>query len=80
MRDAENNLIIVSTDGTAGPYICVPVDRLVEVMNALNEEGIACSSNNSAICLNDQPSMGVINLGIGADVQAAQEVLDDLDC
>jgi len=79
MKDGEGNLIEVFTDGTAGPYMSVPVDRLDEVKQALAAADIAHISDDDAIWLNGQPSEGVINLGDGTDVQAAQAVLDALN-
>jgi len=66
----------VSTDGTAGPYIMVPVRQLDEVRRLLDGRGIRHWVEENAISLNGAPEVTVINLGRGADAGAIQRVLD----
>ena len=66
----------VSTDGTAGPYIVVPLDQLDEVRRLLNERSIRYSVDEDAISLNGKPFVTVIDLGRGGDADAVQAILD----
>lgn len=66
----------VSTDGTAGPYIMVPVSQLEEVKTALSSNRIRHWVDENAISLNGTPEIAVINLGRGADAAAVQNILD----
>ena len=66
----------VSTDGTAGPYIMLPVSQLDEVRQLLDDHGIRYCVEEDVISLNGGPETAVIDLGRGADVDAIQAVLD----
>lgn len=66
----------VSTDGTAGPYIMVPVSQLEEVKALLDRRHIHYWVGENAISLNGMPEIAVINLGRNADARAVQAVLD----
>jgi hypothetical protein len=66
----------VSTDGTAGPYVIVPVPQLDEVRHVLDGRGIPYWVDENAISLNGAPEVAVINLGRGGDAEAVQAVLD----
>ena len=68
----------VSTDGTAGPYIMVPLDQLDEVRRLLDQHSIRYSVDKDAISLNDEPYVTVIDLGRGADAAAVQTILDSV--
>lgn len=67
----------VSTDGTAGPYIRVPVSQLDEVRLLLEDRGIRHWVEEHAISLNGAPEVAVIDLGRGADAEAVQRILDN---
>lgn len=69
----------VSTDGTAGPYITVPVSQLEEVKGLLDARRIRYWVDENAISLNGEPEIAVINLGREADAAAVQEILDSVE-
>jgi hypothetical protein len=68
----------VSTDGTAGPYIMVPVSQLEELKALLNRNGIRYSVDENAISLDGKPEIAVINLGRNASATAVQNILDSV--
>lgn len=68
----------VSTDGTAGPYIMVPVSQLEEVKTLLYRNRIHFWVDENAISLNGTPEIAVINLGRGANAAAVQNILDSV--
>jgi hypothetical protein len=75
MNDIEGNRITVSTDGTAGPYVCIEAAKAVDVARHLRSRGIACSCAPNPT----DTAIAVINLGSGADVAGAQEALDSME-
>lgn len=66
----------VSTDGTTGPYIMVPVSQLDEVCRLLDSRHTGYWVEEDAISLDEAPEVAVINLGRGADAAAIQAILD----
>ncbi len=70
--------VYVSTDGTAGPYIMVPVGRLADLRQLLERHGIPYSVEEHAISLDGAPEIAVVDLGRGADVRAVQAILDSV--
>jgi hypothetical protein len=68
----------VSTGGTAGPYVRVPVSQLEEVKALLNSNGIRFWVGENAISWDGKPEIAVINLGRGANASAVQNVLDSV--
>lgn len=68
----------VSIDGTAGPYIMVPVSQLTEVQQLLDGHEIRYWVEEEAISLNGAPEVAVIDLGHGADARIVQAVLDSI--
>ncbi len=68
----------VSTDGTAGPYIMVPVSQLEEVKALLSRNRIHYWVDENAISLDGKPEIAVINLGRGANASAVQNILDSV--
>ncbi|MEI8371483.1 MAG: hypothetical protein WCJ35_01480 [Planctomycetota bacterium] len=66
----------VSTDGTAGPYIEVPVSQLDEVQRLLDSRHIGYWLDEHVISFNGAPEEAVINLGRGGDAAAVQAILD----
>ena len=66
----------VSTDGTAGPYIMLPVSQLDEVRQLLDDHGIRYWVEEDVISLNGAPETAVIDLGRAANVEAIQAILD----
>jgi hypothetical protein len=68
----------ISTDGTAGPYIMVPVSQLVDVRQLLDKNSVRYSVEEDAISLDGAPEIVVVNLGRRADVPAIQAILDSV--
>lgn len=67
----------VSTDGTAGPYIILPLSRLDEARALLDRQHIPFWVDSQAISLDDEPLMAVINLGLYGDAIRVQAILDE---
>ncbi len=63
----------VSTDGTARPYIAVPVSQLDEIKRLLDSERVHYWVDENAISLNGTPEVAVINLGRDADSRTVQK-------
>jgi hypothetical protein len=68
----------VSTDGTAGPYILVPLSQLNEVKRLLDDQRIRYWVEENAISLDGAPYIAVINLGREGAVDAVQTILDSV--
>ena len=68
----------VSANGTAGPYITVPVDQLADVRRLLDDNRVRYWADEVAISLDDEPEVAVINLGRGTDPRAVQRLLDSI--
>ena len=66
----------VSTDGTAGPYIMLPVNQLDDVRRLLDLHRMHYWVEEEFISLDGSPEIAVINLGRGADADAVQAILD----
>lgn len=66
----------VSTDGTAGPYIMVPVSQLGEVQRLLDSRDVRYWVDEYAISLDGSPEVTVINLGREEDAIVIQAILD----
>ncbi len=67
----------VSTDGTAGPYITVPLSQIDEVKRLLDRHRIRYWVEENAISLNGGPYISVVNLGRDGNAQAVQAILDN---
>jgi hypothetical protein len=67
--------LVVSADGTAGPYITVATDQLGAVLEELRAGGIDFLVDEDAVRLGGRPVLAVINLGTGADVKRVEEQL-----
>jgi hypothetical protein len=67
----------VSTDGTAGPYITLPLSQVDEVTRLLDGHGIRHWVEENSISLNGGPYISTINLGREGNAQAVQAILDD---
>lgn len=68
--------LYVSTDGTAGPYIMVPVSQLADLCGLLDEHRIGYSVEEDAISLNGMPEVAVVDLDRRSDHSAVQVILD----
>ena len=66
----------VATEGTAGPYIRVPLDQLDEVKRILDDHHVFHWVEENAISLDGGPYNTVINLGRDGDAAAVQAILD----
>ena len=66
----------VSTDGTVGPYIMLPLSQLDEVQRLLDRRDIRYSVQEDVISFNGAPEEATIDLGRGADAEAIQAILD----
>lgn len=73
-----NKRLRVCTDGTAGPYIMVPVSQLEEIRRLLDSRNIGYWVGENAISVDGSPEVAVINLGRGGDAAAVQAVLDSV--
>jgi hypothetical protein len=71
-----NEPLRVSTDGTAGPYIRVPLDQLGVVRKLLDENRIPYLVDEDAISFNGRPYVTVVDLGRGTDANTVQRILD----
>ena len=71
-----NKPLLVSTDGSAGPYIMVPLDQLDDVRRALDENNIRYWVDEAAISMNDRPFIATVNLGRAGNASAVQAILD----
>jgi hypothetical protein len=68
----------VSTEGTAGPYIRLPLSQLEEVKQLLDSRHIFYWVEENAISFDGAPYVIVINLGRAGDAVAVQAVLDSV--
>ena len=66
----------VSTDGTARPYIMVPVSQLTDLRELLDGHRIRYSVEEDVVSIDGAPEIAVVDLGHGADVRAVRAVLD----
>jgi hypothetical protein len=66
----------VSTDGTAGPYIMVPLSQLDEVKRLLDGRRIRYWVQENAISMDGTPYVAVVNLGREGNAGAVQAILD----
>jgi hypothetical protein len=71
--------LYVSTDGTAGPYIMVPVSQLAELREVLDKNQIRYSVEEEAVSLNGAPEIAVVDLGRGASVAAIEAILKGVE-
>ena len=68
--------LYVSTDGTAGPYIMVPVSQLDQVRGLLDGHEVRSSVDEVAISLDGRPEIVFIDLGLSCDAGRVQAILD----
>ncbi len=68
----------VSIDGTAGPYIRVPLNQLDEVKRLLEGQRIRHWVEENAISWDGGPYIAVINLGREGDAHAVQAILNSV--
>lgn len=68
--------IVVSTDGTAGPYIMTPLSQLDKLRRLLESHDVYYWVEEEAISFNGAPAIAVVDLGRGGDAAAVQKILD----
>jgi hypothetical protein len=73
---ASQSPLRVSTDGTVGPYIMVPVDQVHRITRLLDDHHIRHWVEENAISLDGGPYISVINLGREGNAAAVQAILD----
>ena len=67
----------VSNDGTAGPYLMVPVTQLDAILNVLDCHKVRYWVDADAISLDNEPAITVINFGRSGDAARIQTILDE---
>jgi hypothetical protein len=70
--------ILVSMEGSAGPYIRLPYNQLDEIKQVLDSHGIPYGVNENIISLSGGPFMAVVTLGRGVDARSVQAILDNV--
>lgn len=79
MTDATTHKpLYVESDGTAGPYLTVPVSQLAEIRQLLDRHGIRYWVDEYAISMDGGPEETDINFGRGGDPHAIQAILDSV--
>lgn len=68
----------VSGDGTAGPYLMVPLLQLKEVQRLLDSHQISYWVDENAISLDGQPAVAFINFGRAVEGKRIQAILDSV--
>ena len=68
--------ISVSIDGTALPYIMIPVSQLGRLRSLFDQHRIEYWVESDAISVEDEPPVAFVNLGRSGDASAAQSILD----
>ncbi len=68
----------VSTEGTAGPFILLPVSQVEEVTQLLKSHGIRHWVQESNFSLNGGPFTTIIELGHGGEPKTVQALLDGI--
>jgi hypothetical protein len=67
----------VSNDGTAGPYLMVPVTQLDAILAVLDRHKVRYWVDADAISLDNEPAITVINFGRSGDAVRIQAILDE---
>ena len=68
----------VSSGGTAGPYIMVPVDQLDKVCGLLDRRQVKYWVEANAVSLDGKPAITVVNLGLRGKADLVQSILDEV--
>ncbi len=71
------NLPRVSTDGTTGVYLMIPLGQLPRIRELLDGRAIRNSVDRQAISLDGKPVIVVINFGHAGDASQIQTLLDE---
>lgn len=66
----------MSSDGTAGPYVMVPLDQLEAVKSMLRDNQVSFWVDANVISLNGEPEIAVVNLGRRVSAEHVQRLLD----
>jgi len=59
--------LVVSTNGTAEPYITVTTQQLEPVVQVLQAQGIPFEVDDDAVVLDGRPALSITNLGHDPD-------------
>lgn len=73
---AKKPTLKVSTDGTAGPYLVLPLEDVGRVKDLLDLHGISHTVEEDAISLDGSPYIAVIDFGLEADTDRIQSIFD----
>ncbi len=76
VKVTEKKPLQVSTDGTAGPYLMLPLDEVSRVKVLLDSHGIRHFVEENAISLNGRPYVTLIDFGLRGDANRIQAILD----
>jgi hypothetical protein len=68
--------LVVHTEGTAGPYLMVPVQQLPQVEAVLTNARIPFHTSRDAVQLDGHDAIAVVDFGRLADAQTIQAILD----
>jgi hypothetical protein len=68
--------LIVHNEGTAGPYLMVPVQQLPQVEQVLRGADIPFHTSRDAVQLDGHDAIAVVDFGRFADAEAIQVILD----
>jgi hypothetical protein len=71
------SILCVSNDGTAGPYLMVPLTQLDTVLAVLNRHKVRYWVDADAISLDNEPPITVINFGRSGDAGRIQAMFDE---
>ena len=72
----KNKPLRVSGDGSAGPYLMVPLGQLDEVRGLLDSHQIYYWVDENAISLDGEPAIAFVNFGRGTEGRKVQVILD----
>ncbi len=68
--------LTLSTDGSAGPYLHLPLTQLEAIRQVLDQHQVYYWVDEHAVSLNDSPYIALINFGRNADPSAIQNILN----
>jgi hypothetical protein len=71
------DILSVSTDGDAGPYLMVPMTQLDAILAVLDRHQVRYWVDADAISLDNEPALTVIHFGRSDDAARIQAILDE---
>ena len=75
--DTTRDRLRISTDEIAGPYLMVPLARLLGVRERLDRDSTRYWVDGHAISLDGKPAVVVVNFGRAGDATRIQSLLDE---